>query len=124
MAPDGDIVMQTLAMPRDTNANGDIFGGWLVSQMDLGAGILAKKKCNGRAVTIAINAMTFIHPVKVGDLVTCYGKLIHVGRTSMKIKIEAWAHPPEQANSVKVTEGTFTFVAIDENGHSRAIDGN
>ncbi len=116
------ILMRTLAMPKDTNSNGDIFGGWLVSQMDLGAGIMAKQRCNGRAVTIAINSMTFIKPVQVGDIVTCYGELIKEGRTSMTIKIEAFATPATSHNEYKVTEGVFVFVAIDENGQPRPID--
>ncbi|MCW5588595.1 MAG: acyl-CoA thioester hydrolase YciA [Legionellales bacterium] len=117
--PAGELVGRTLAMPCDTNANGDIFGGWLVSEMDLGGGILAKRVSGGRIVTVAIHAMTFIRPVKIGDVVSCYAELIKTGRTSMTINIEAWATPGDGNDLHKVTEGTFIYVAIDEHGQPR-----
>jgi acyl-CoA thioesterase YciA len=117
----GDLVIRTLAMPKDTNANGDMFGGWLVSQMDLGAGVLARKVAEGRVATVAIDAMSFIRPVSVGDTVSCYAALIKTGTTSMTIKVEAWVEAsPDEAAEV-VTEGIFTFVAIDELSRPRPL---
>ena len=117
----GEITIQTLAMPADTNANGDIFGGWLVSQMDLAAGVLAKRLSKGRAATVAINSMNFLKPVHVGDIVQCHVQLQKQGRSSMTIEVEAWAQPACGGDEYKVTEGIFIFVAIDANGHSRPI---
>lgn len=119
--PKGEITIQTLAMPADTNANGDIFGGWLVSQMDLAAGVLAKKISRGRAVTVSINSMTFLKPVHVGDIVTCYVELVSQGRTSMTLQVEVWAEPTTNFGKYRVTEGTFVFVAIDEHGKPREV---
>jgi len=115
--PNGELVLRTLAMPKDANPNGDIFGGWIISQMDLGASILAKKTAKSRTATVAIDAMNFLHPVKIGDTLSCYAEVIKVKRTSMQIKIEAWSQTIDQQPHCKVTEGIFTFVAIDE--HSR-----
>ncbi len=114
--PKGDLVIRTIAMPKDTNANGDIFGGWLVSQMDLGAGVMAKKQCRSRTVTVAIDKMTFLRPVHVGDILCCYAELLKIGNTSMTIRLQAWALPQETAIRAKVTEGIFTFVAVDSHG--------
>ena len=119
--PKGELVIQTLAMPSSTNANGDIFGGWILSQMDLAAGILAKRSAYGRAVTVAINGMSFIQAVHVGDLVTCYGHLVKIGRTSLTIDIEVWTEKFSNGEHAKVTEGTFTFVAVDEHGRPRVV---
>lgn len=119
--PKGQITLQTLAMPADTNANGDIFGGWILSQMDLAAGVLAKQTAKGRVVTIAINSMTFLKPVKVGDIVCCYSELIKTGRSSMTIGVEVWVHPYAFDKMYQVTEGIFVFVAIDEQGKTRPI---
>lgn len=119
--PSGEITIQTLAMPADTNANGDIFGGWLVSQMDLAAGVLAKKISKGRASTVAIDTMTFHRPVQIGDVVSCYVKLIKQGNTSMTIAVEAWKETLATGSKLCVTHGTFVFVAIDENGHPRQV---
>lgn len=119
--PTGELAIQTLAMPSDTNSNGDIFGGWLVSQMDLAAGILAKRIAQGRAATIAINTMTFLRPVHTGDVVSCYVSLSKQGKSSMTIGVEVWAEDLEMGTKNKVTEGIFVFVAIDEYGKSRAI---
>ena len=119
--PRGEITIQTLARPADTNANGDIFGGWLVSQMDLAAGVLAKKISRGRAATVAINSMTFLKPVHVGDVVMCYAELIKVGKTSMTIAVQVWTELLATGELLCVTEGTFIFVAIDDHGHPRQV---
>lgn len=115
-------VIRTTAMPADANAYGDIFGGWLVSLMDMGAGLIAARRAHGRAVTIALDGMQFHKPVKVGDEVTVYGDLQKVGRTSMTIAIEAWRRHRHEEERVKVTEAVFTFVAIDDAGQPRPID--
>ena len=120
--PEGDLVMRSLAMPADTNANGDIFGGWIVSQMDLGGGITAKRYSQNRIVTVAIEAMSFLNPVLVGDIISCYAKLLKVGRTSMRIQVETWVERHLAATRFKVTEGVFTYVAIDE--HRRPVPVN
>lgn len=120
--PRGMLAIQTLAMPMNTNPHGDIFGGWIVSQMDLAAGILSKKHAKGRAATVAIDSMSFLHPVHVGDLLSCYVELIRVGTTSMTIKVEVWKEVFITGETSQVTEGLFTFVAIDDNGRPRAIE--
>lgn len=119
--PKGELTIQTLAMPASTNANGDIFGGWLVSQMDLAAGVLAKKLAQGRVATVAINSMTFLKPVHVGDVVSCHVDLIKLGTTSITIGVEVWVLPATQTEKYQVTEGTFVFVAIDENRKPRKV---
>ena len=119
--PEGHLVIQIVAMPKDTNANGDIFGGWLVAHMDMGAGIEARRRANSRVVTVAIDKLVFLKPVSIGDTVACYAQLIKIGRTSMQMKIEAWAHPLSQLALRKVAEGIFTFVAIDEHGKPKPI---
>ncbi|KTD31579.1 acyl-CoA thioester hydrolase YciA [Legionella maceachernii] len=120
--PRGEVTIQTLAMPADTNANGDIFGGWLVSQMDLAAGVLAKRISRGRAATVAIHSMSFLRPVHVGDVVSCYAELIKYGKTSMTIAVEVWTTRSDSGENYQVTEGTFVFVAIDEKGKPRVLD--
>lgn len=122
--PKGELTIQTLAMPMNTNANGDIFGGWIVSQMDLAMGILAKKISKGRVATVAINSMTFLKPVHVGDVVSCYVELLKLGNTSMTISVEVWATPVNQMPSYQVTEGIFVAVAIDEHGKPRKVPQN
>jgi len=119
--PTGQLVIKTLAMPRDTNANGDIFGGWLVSQMDIGAGIFAKYRAHGRVVTVAINDMVFKRPVQVGDIVACYAEMLKIGRTSMTIQIHVWTYARDDGQANHVAEGSFTFVAIDEKGKPRLV---
>jgi acyl-CoA thioesterase YciA len=119
--PEGDVSMRTIAMPRDTNANGDIFGGWLMSEMDLAGANHANRFSGGRVVTVAVESMTFIKPVNIGDEVTCYTKLCKKGRTSLKIKVEAWVARAVTRELEKVTEGMFTFVAIDKNKNKRAL---
>ncbi|MDN3713796.1 acyl-CoA thioesterase [Paracoccus cavernae] len=108
-------------MPADTNPAGDIFGGWLMSQMDLAAGSVAALASRGRSATIAVEGMKFHRPVKVGDEVSLFAELTHVGRSSMQIHVEAWRRARESDDSEKVTEATFTFVAIDANGAPRPV---
>lgn len=119
--PRGDLTVRTIAMPADTNANGDIFGGWVLSRMDQAGGIAAVERAQGRCVTIAVEAMTFIRPVKVGDVLEVYTEIESIGRTSMKIHIEAWARRFETLAREKVTDATFTFVAIDQSGRPRPV---
>ncbi|KQP31900.1 acyl-CoA thioesterase [Methylobacterium sp. Leaf104] len=119
--PSGELTVRTIAMPADTNANGDIFGGWVMSQMDQAGGIAAVERSQGRAVTVAVNAMTFIRPVRVGDVLCVYTRIDRVGRSSMKIEVEAWARRFRTQLREQVTEATFTFVAIDDEGRPRAI---
>ena len=119
--PHGELTIQTAAMPADTNANGDIFGGWLLAQMDIAGGIAARHYCGGRAVTIAVESMTFRLPVKVGDVVSCYADLVKVGATSMTYRIEAWAIRADSFAREKVTEGEFTYVAIGGDGRPRKV---
>ncbi|MEH3119603.1 MAG: acyl-CoA thioesterase [Methylorubrum populi] len=119
--PNGDLTVRTIAMPADTNANGDIFGGWVLSQMDQAGGIAGVERAQGRVVTVAVDAMTFIRPVRVGDVLCVYTRIGRVGRTSMKIHLEAWARRFRTQFREKVTEATFTFVAIDEEGRPRPI---
>jgi acyl-CoA thioesterase YciA len=119
--PRGELSLQTVAMPKDTNANGDIFGGWLVSQMDLAAGISASRIAKGRAVTVAINGMAFYTPVQVGSVVSCYTDVLEVGRSSMRINVEVWITRAGHFEQVKVTEGEFVFVSLDEKGRTRPV---
>ena len=113
--------MRTIAMPADANANGDIFGGWLVSQMDLGAAVLARGTAHSRVTTVAIDGMSFLRPVNVGDIVTCYASLLNVGRSSMKIAVEVWVQRYSDQALHRVTEGTLTYVAIDNAGKPHAV---
>jgi len=119
--PEGDLCIRTLAMPADTNANGDIFGGWLLSQMDVGGGVFASKVAKSRTVTVAIEAMNFRKPVYVGDLVSVHANLVRIGRTSITVHLEAWVLRRKEQQSILVTDGNFTYVSIDDNGHSQAI---
>ena len=119
--PRGDLTVRTIAMPADTNANGDIFGGWVLSQMDQAGGIAGVDRAQGRVVTVALDAMTFIRPVRVGDVLCVYTRVSHVGRTSMKIEVEAWARRFCTQVRERVTQATLTFVAIDEEGRPRPI---
>ena len=112
--PDGELAIRTLAMPADTNPNGDIFGGWVLSQMDIAGGIITKKRAGGKTVTVAVDAMQFHLPVKVGDVLCCYVELIKIGRTSLTVKIEAWASREYSSERIMVTEGEFTYVAIND----------
>lgn len=122
----GSPILRTLAMPADTNPNGDVFGGWIMSQMDMAGGILAKETARSRVVTVAVDSFKFLQPVKVGDVVCCYGRVVRIGTTSIAIELEVWVkhvlpESEEEWPRVKVTEAIFTYVAIDGNGRKRAI---
>ena len=119
--PCGDLCIRTLAMPADTNANGDIFGGWLLSQMDLAGGVFASKITKSRTVTVAIEAMNFRKPVFVGDLVSVHATLIRIGKTSITVHLDAWVLRRKEMQSILVTDGNFTYVAIDDQGHPQPI---
>ncbi|AUG52555.1 acyl-CoA thioesterase [Thalassospira marina] len=119
--PRGDMCTRTLAMPGDTNPSGDIFGGWLMSQMDIAGGVLASQIAEGRVATVAVDGMTFHRPVYVGDVVCVYGDIDRIGTTSMVLHLEAWVLRRNQPPRIKVTEATFTFVAIDANGRPRPV---
>ena len=117
----GDLCIRTLAMPADTNANGDIFGGWLLSQMDIGGGVFASKIAKSRTVTVAIEAMNFRKPVFVGDLVSVHATLVRSGKTSITVHLEAWVLRRKEMRSILVTDGNFTYVSIDDRGRPQAI---
>lgn len=119
--PDCSPTIRTIAMPADTNPAGDIFGGWLMSQMDLAAGSIASLTSHGRSATIAVEGMKFLRPVKVGDEVSLFAELTRTGRSSMQIHVEAWRRERDRETGQKVTEATFTFVALDEDGKSRPV---
>lgn len=120
--PKGELAIRTLAMPADTNPAGDIFGGWLMSQMDIASSITAGVRARGRVATVAVTGFTFHKPVQVGDVVCCYADIQRIGTTSMMILVEAWVlRRSEPERRVKVTEGSFTFVALDEEGKKRPI---
>ena len=119
-------ILRTLAMPADTNPNGDVFGGWIMSQMDIAGGILAKETARSRTVTVAVDSFKFLRPVKVGDVVCCYGRVLRIGTTSIAIGLEVWVKKvlpgiEEGWPRFKVTEAIFTYVAIDEEGKKRPI---
>jgi len=117
----GELTVRVIAMPSDTNANGDIFGGWVLSQMDAAGGIRGVERAQGRVVTLKVDTMMFLKPVKVGDVLCVYTDVESIGRTSMKIHIEAWSKRFLTGVREKVTDATFTFVAVDENGRPRPI---
>lgn len=119
--PQGELALQTMAMPKDTNANGDIFGGWLLSQMDIAGSITAGKVASGRTATVAIDGMVFLTPVHMGAVVSCYADILDVGRSSVRIMVEVWINSQHDGEPIKVTEGEFVFVAIDEVGRTRSI---
>lgn len=119
--PGGEPAIRTIAMPADTNAAGDIFGGWLMAQMDLAAGNVAAHRARGRCATIAVERITFLSPVKVGDEVSVYAELLAVGRTSMRFAVSAWRRPRDTDSSTKVTAAEFTFVALGPDGRPRPV---
>ena len=115
--------LRAIAMPRDTNASGAIFGGWTLSQMDLAGGTFAAQRTKHRVVTVSIDAMRFLRPVAVGDEVSCYCSLEHEGGTSIAVKIETWSRDRTGSDAEKVTEGVFTYVAVGEDGKPRELAG-
>ena len=119
--PESELALRTIAMPVFANAHGDIFGGWLLSQMDLAGSAVAIRHAKGRVVTVAVTAMNFRLPVFVGDEVSCYAKIIKVGRTSMTVKIEAFARRGRSGEKIQVTEGLFTYVAVDSESKPRPV---
>jgi acyl-CoA thioesterase YciA len=121
--PPTDLVpaIRTIAMPADANSNGDIFGGWMMSQMDLAGGVAAVQRAQGRIVTVAVDAMTFHLPVNVGDLVSCYAQVTRVGRSSLTVKIDAWVQRRIGRHMERVTSGSFTYVSVDEKGRPRPV---
>ncbi|MBD1577072.1 acyl-CoA thioester hydrolase YciA [Vibrio sp. S11_S32] len=122
--PTGSMILRTLAMPADTNANGDIFGGWIMSQLDLAGAILAKEIANSRVVTVSVSSITFKRPVTVGDVVCCYGECIKVGNTSLSIALEVWVKSVSVdgiGDKNKVCEATFNYVAINGEGRPRTV---
>jgi acyl-CoA thioesterase YciA len=125
--PEGGLILRTLAMPADTNPHGDIFGGWIMSQMDIAGGILAREMTCSRVVTVAVDSITFIKPVHVGDVVCCYGRVQRIGTTSITIALEVWVKPaldkPVDENlQLQVTKAAFTYVAVDQEGKKQVID--
>ena len=124
--PQGELLLRTMPLPADTSFNGDIFGGWIMSQMDIAGSILAKEVTRTRTATVAVQSMQFIKPVRVGDVVCCYGRVLRIGTTSVTIMLEVWVRPilrstEERFTVFKVTEATFTYVSIDDNGLKQPI---
>src|SRR5271156_2965401 len=119
--PRGEPAIRTIAMPADTNPSGDIFGGWLMSQMDLAGSSAAGRRAHGRTATVAVDSMSFLRPVKVGDEVSLYANVVGVGRTSIRVSVEAWRRP-RLGEMSKVTQATFVFVAIGDDGRPRPLD--
>ncbi len=119
--PQGELCTRTVAMPADTNGNGDIFGGWLLGQMDLAGSVFAGKITKSRTVTVAIEAMNFRKAVYVGDLVSVHGSLVRIGRTSITVHLEAWVTRRKETRAILVTDGNFTYVSIDDQGHPQVI---
>ena len=119
--PAGMPVTRTVAMPADTNPSGDIFGGWIMSWMDVAGGIVASQRAAGRVATVAVEAMKFHLPVFVGDIVACHGEVVHIGRTSIGVRVEAWAERRLSGEQVLVTEGVYTFVALGDDRKPRPV---
>ena len=119
--PTSEPALRAIAMPADTNPHGDIFGGWLLCQMDLAGATVAVRRAGGRVVTVAITAMAFHRPVCVGDEVSCYGSVEKIGRTSITIKVESWARRGTGVTPIKVTEGLFTYVQVGSDGRPQPI---
>ncbi len=121
-AAKGELTVRIVAMPADTNPSGDIFGGWIMGLMDVSAGIAARDRARGRVVTASVSSLSFLHPVKVGDVVCCYTEVVGAGRTSIAVEVEAWVVRDQRANRLKVTEAKFVMVAVDEHGRPRPVD--
>jgi acyl-CoA thioesterase YciA len=127
--PEGKLILRTLAMPADTNPHGDIFGGWIMSQMDIAGGILAREIACARVVTVAAESIAFIKPVHVGDVVGCYGQVLRIGNTSITINLEVWVKPAldkpaGETPELQVTKAAFTYVAVDREGKKQVIGSN
>ena len=120
-APCREPALRALAMPADANPNGDIFGGWVLAQMDLAGAVPAARRAKGRIATVAVDAMRFHKPVFIGDLVSCYAKIVRIGTASMSVHVETWAERRHDGSEVKVTEGTYVYVAIDKQGNPRPV---
>jgi acyl-CoA thioesterase YciA len=120
-APRGSLTLQTIPMPADTNANGDIFGGWLMAQMDLACSVLARQRARGRVATVAVEGMSFHRPVRVGDVLSMHAEMVSEGRSSMVIEVEAWVARQPENERMKVTEAKFVFVAVDQSGSKRPL---
>ncbi|MEM7741436.1 MAG: acyl-CoA thioesterase [Pseudomonadota bacterium] len=114
--PQGELTARVKPMPKDLNSEGDIFGGWVMSQMDLGSSVLAVRRASGRVATVAVDSMHFVRPVRVGDLFNCYSRIVREGRTSITVRVEAWVERRGTFQLEKVTEADFTFVALDQDG--------
>lgn len=124
--PTGELVLRTLAMPADTNPHGDIFGGWIMAQMDIAGGIMAKELSESRVVTVAVDTIKFLKPVNVGDVVCCYGKVLKIGTTSITIHLEIWVKPgtgkaSDHHQRYQVTQAAFTYVAVDDEGKKHPV---
>ena len=120
--PKGELTVRIVAMPSDTNPSGDIFGGWIMGLMDVSAGVAARDRARGRVVTASVSSLSFLQPVKVGDVVCCYTEVVSVGRTSLTLDVEAWVVRDRRANRLKVTEAKFVMVAVDSEGRPRPLD--
>ncbi len=120
--PNGELTVRIIAMPADANPSGDIFGGWIMGLMDLSAGIAAKGHAQGRVVTASVSSLSFLHPVKIGDVVCCYTTIAGTGRTSITVEVEAWVVRDRQADRLQVTEAKFVMVAVDREGQPRPVD--
>jgi acyl-CoA thioesterase YciA len=121
--PSGEPALRTMAMPADTNPAGDIFGGWLLSQMDLAGGMVSRRRARGRTATVALDSMVFHKPVRVGDSVSCYAAVEKVGQTSITVHVQVWVERGDGGEIMQVTEGVFTYVAIGPDGRPRPVDG-
>ncbi len=119
--PAGVLSLQAVAMPSNTNWSGDVFGGWLVSQMDLAGAVYARLYSKGRVVTVSIDKIVFLRPVKVGSILACYTRMLKVGNTSMQMLVDVWEIHDEGVDPIRVTHGVFTFVALDNDGHKRTV---
>ena len=119
--PTGQLTVRIVAMPADTNSSGDIFGGWIMAQMDLSAGIAGRERARGRVVTASVSSLSFLQPVKIGDVVAVYTEVVGTGRSSIRIQIEAWVIRGTGSTQLKVTEALFVMVAVDESGASVAL---
>jgi acyl-CoA thioesterase YciA len=119
--PRGALTIRNVAMPADTNPSGDIFGGWIMGLMDLSAGVAGRERAKGRVVTAHVSSLSFLHPVKVGDVVCCYTNVVGTGRTSVTLEVETWVVRDQRAERLKVTEAKFVMVAVDETGRPRPL---